>query len=104
MKTKLQTISAYTHPAPQSDQQPDTEPGNYYVTCRDGDQTWLMLGPFENDHASAIAAVEPVRTLCTRDNRKSVFYSFGTARFAPDFTRPGNANKYLPELLNPATV
>lgn len=103
MKTPT-AITAYIH-ADLSDrpQIPDTTPGNYYVSALDPDtlKSWTMLGPFVNDHAAALAAVTPVASFCTSKDTtgRSAWYAFGTVRMADNFTQPGNANKYLPHLL-----
>lgn len=95
-------IAAYTHPGPRSSQQPDTAPGNYYVSAVDPDtrDLYLMLGPFPNDHASALAAVDEVRALCMKHGGvKAHFMSYGTVRVADGVTKPGSANELLRHLL-----
>ena len=42
-------------------QAPDNQPGNYYVSVIDGKRVGRLLGPFENDHAGALAMVDKVR-------------------------------------------
>ena len=80
-------------------QLPDSAPGNYYVSAVDGPNTWLLLGPFMNDHAGALEMVEKVRDLANNADARSCFYAFGTVRMAEDYTKPGSANKYLmPEM------
>lgn len=75
------TIGSYTHPPVVADeQQPDTAPGNYYVSARDGDKYWLLSGPYVNDHAGALAMVAKVRAISHREHARSHFYAFGTCR------------------------
>lgn len=61
-------------------QQPDTKPGEYYVSVHDAGRTALLLGPFTNDHAGALAMVDKVREKAYEIDPKSWFYSFGTCR------------------------
>lgn len=71
-------------------QQPDTAPGNYYVSVRrDDGQTRLLRGPFRNDHAGALAAVQAASAEAERLDPKAVWYSYGTVRMPEDFERPG---------------
>lgn len=80
-------------------QLPDSATGNYYVSAVDGPNTWLLLGPFKNDHAGALARVDEVREFANQADGRSHFYAFGTVRMAEDHTKPGSANKYLmPEM------
>jgi hypothetical protein len=71
-------------------QQPDTAPGNYYVSVRrdDGDIR-LLRGPFHNDHTGALAAVRSASTAAERLDPKAVWYSYGTVRMAETFSEPG---------------
>jgi hypothetical protein len=92
------TIAAYTHPAPASGQAPDTAPGYYYVTIRDGDRTGYLAGPFENDHATALATVEPARQWAHQLRPdQAAFSGFGTARLPLDTAAPptGILNAHL---------
>ena len=100
----MKTITAFTHPTPAPDAQaPDTTPGNYYVSAGESGSAhfYTMLGPFVDDHAAALAAVETVRSKCHELDRsgKSHWMSYGTVRMASDFTRPGKLNQHLPHLL-----
>lgn len=46
-------ITAYVHPpADKTAETPDTRPGSYYVSARDGASHWLLLGPFVDDQVS----------------------------------------------------
>lgn len=75
-----------------SDQAPDTKPGNYYVTARDGDRHAILAGPFPNDHEAALRAVKQCVELAYACDRKAPWYGYGTARFPKDFTEPGLFN------------
>lgn len=61
-------------------QTPDNQPGNYYVSTRDGGRFALLLGPFRNDHQAALDMVDAVKEKYQEIDSKGVFYSFGTAR------------------------
>lgn len=77
---------------------PDTVPGNYYVSVRnDKGEYRLLLGPFENDHAAALAEVDKVRLYASQVDPKSVWYFFGTARKDLDAPAPdGILNPFWP--------
>jgi hypothetical protein len=70
-------------------QLPDTKPGFYYVSvyrCNnnagiDG-QTRLLRGPFVNDHAGALAAVNSARGLAQQLDPRTIWDAFGTVRYA----------------------
>jgi hypothetical protein len=75
-------------------QQPDTEPGNYYVSIiRDG-RVGLLAGPFRK-HADALAMVDQARTEAEKADPRAAFDSFGTVRLADDYTKPGVLNARL---------
>jgi hypothetical protein len=76
-------------------QVPDTRPGNYYVTVRDGGRTGLLAGPFVNDHAAALAAVDAAMKVACELHAPGHFFSYGTARMPNDFSRPGTVNAWL---------
>lgn len=71
-------------------QLPDTKPGNYYVSVIDGPRSALLLGPFENDHAAALAMVDKVRAKAEEVDPRASWYAFGTCRM--DASRPGRLN------------
>lgn len=82
-----------------STQTPDLKPGDYYVSVIDGQRTGLLLGPFLNDHAAAIAMVEAARTKACETDPRAHWYAFGTCRKdTPPATEPGNR----PGVLNAA--
>lgn len=60
---------------------PDTREGLYYVTVRRDDGEFRLLrGPFLNDHAGALAAVDEARRRACELDPKAHWYSYGTAR------------------------
>jgi hypothetical protein len=76
-------------------QVPDTRPGNYYVTVRDGGRTGLLAGPFVNDHAAALAMVDAAMKVACELHAPGYFFSYGTARMPSDVFRPGTVNAWL---------
>jgi hypothetical protein len=74
-------------------QQPDTQPGNYYVSVRrdDGDFRCLV-GPFRDDHAAALALVDKARTVAETLDPKA-WLGTATGRCAPPTitTNPGSS-------------
>jgi len=62
---------------------PDDSPGNYYVSCVDGDRFAFLAGPFRNDHRAALALVPQARQLACDLDPRAVFYGFGTCRRKP---------------------
>lgn len=79
-------------------QQPDSKPGMYYVTVIDGARVGRLLGPFENDHAGALAMVDKVRDKAQELDPRAAFYAFGTCRVPGDesaLIRAGLLNKYF---------
>jgi hypothetical protein len=76
----------------------DPQPGRYYVSARDGDREWLLLGPLPR-HELALRMVRPVITLAYEANPFSAFYAFGTLRVkdAAADLGPGSANQFFPE-------
>lgn len=74
------------------EQKPDTKPGHYYVTAVDGARIYGMAGPFVNDHASALAAVDKVRQFACEEDGRASFMLWGTARYGTDVTQKGRLN------------
>lgn len=83
--------------------EPDTQPGAYYVSAADvvsnaghTGAVYLMLGPFINDHAGALACVEAVRALCNDldGTGKAWFLSYGTVRY-DEPPKLGRLNNYF---------
>lgn len=66
-------------------QAPDPRPGFYYVSVRrpNGDYR-LLRGPFVNDHAAALAAVDPARYRAYDLDPRAAWYAYGTARTEQD--------------------
>lgn len=76
-------------------QTPDTKPGNYYVTVvREGGDYRPLLGPFPNDHASALALVDAAKDKAIEIDDRAFWYAYGTARI-DDYDRPGLLNEYF---------
>lgn len=78
-------------------QQPDSRPGNYYVSVIDGARKALLAGPWAK-HADALANVERVSQLAYELDPRSHWYAFGTARLPDDDSVPiraGSLNSKL---------
>jgi hypothetical protein len=66
-------------------QAPDPRPGFYYVSVVRGAGDYRLLrGPFVNDHAGALAAVEAARYRAYDLDPRSAWYAYGTARLEAD--------------------
>lgn len=79
-------------------QQPDSKPGMYFVTAVKGSQWIPLVGPFENDHAAALAMVEPARKKAEEIDAKAVWYAYGTMRADADTPQAklvGRLNSYF---------
>ena len=85
-------------------QQPDTAPGNYYVSVVDGiragggtevKRMGLLAGPFPNDHVGALAWVEAARRKAEEIDPRAAFYGFGTVRMKFGYSKPGVLNEAL---------
>ena len=75
-----------------------TQPGEYYVSVRDGKRAALLLGPFTDDHQAALDMVDAVRAKSAEIDPRAVFYSYGTCRvWGVDRVpiRPGSLNRYF---------
>jgi hypothetical protein len=68
-------------------EQPDTKPGNYYVSVVDGDRYALLLGPF-SEHATALDAAPQVAEWAQERDGRAHFYAFGTCRRPDDDSVP----------------
>lgn len=79
--------------APEGAQAPDVKPGFYYVSVVRGSGDYRLLrGPFENDHAGALAAVDAARFRAYDLDPRAQWYSFGTVRLEQD-AGPGILDK-----------
>jgi hypothetical protein len=58
----------------------DSKPGAYYVSVVRGTDYRVLLGPFMNDHAGALAKVDDVRKKAQDLDPKAAWYAFGTCR------------------------
>ena len=81
--------------ASNSPQVPDTRPGNYYVTVRDGSRQGLLAGPFVNDHAGALAMVDHAMKVAIERNSMAHFYAFGTGWLPSEVSPRGTLNPWL---------
>lgn len=77
------------------EQQPDTQPGEYYVTVVDGPRASRLLGPFTNDHRAALGMVDAVRAKAEECDPRAFWYAYGTARFPLGDNRPGVLNSFF---------
>jgi hypothetical protein len=68
-------------------QQPDTQPGFYYVTVRrdkPSPEYRTLRGPFINDHAAALAAVDEAMRRAMDGDPRGCWYAYGTCRSEVD--------------------
>lgn len=63
---------------------PDPRPGFYYVSAIDGARRALVRGPWVDDHAGALAAVDACRRAAADRDGRTWFYAFGTCRSETD--------------------
>lgn len=78
---------------PEATQAPDTKPGFYYVSVVRGANDYRLLrGPFVNDHAGALAAVDAARYRAYDLDPRSHRYAYGTVRLEAD-AGPGVLDK-----------
>ena len=62
-------------------QLPDTKPGAYFVTCvDDAGRVARLAGPYVNDHASALDAVDAAKAAAEKCDPRAVWYAYGTCR------------------------
>lgn len=81
-------IASYTHPPLDATvQEPDARPGDYYVTVIDGTSPGFLLGPYVDDHVSALTAVNRARAYVQKRYPRAAWWSFGTSRLD---SAPGN--------------
>jgi len=67
-----------------TEQQPDPRPGFYYVSVIDGPRSARVRGPFKDNHAAALAAVDKTRRQLEHLHPFAHFYAFGTCRLETD--------------------
>lgn len=65
-------------------QAPDPRPGYYYVSVVDGGRSARLRGPFVDDHAGALAAVDEAQRDLSLVNPWAAFLAFGTCRSEVD--------------------
>ena len=68
------------------------EPGNYYVSCVDGPDWWIMAGPYPS-HAAAVADKRRVQDIAFDADPRAWWKSWGTVHMANDYTKPGRMNQ-----------
>lgn len=73
-------------------QEPDNKPGWYYVSMIDGARVARLAGPYVNDHAGALAAVETARAIAEQLDPRACWYAFGTCSADADLG-PGVLNR-----------
>lgn len=96
----MKQVDSYRHRQEESEQQPDDEPGDYFVSAIDGNRHALVSGPYVNDHAAALADIDECRRLVEHVDAKAVFYAFGTCRLPPECGRVGFLQRHkMKELL-----
>lgn len=86
----------------QSAQDPDPRPGYYYVSVRrytPRAEYRLLRGPFVNDHAAALTAVDETMRRSTDLDPRGCWYAYGTCRSEIDLG-PGLFDKLDAELSN----
>jgi hypothetical protein len=86
-------ISAYVHRNEAGDQVPDTAPGPYYVSVKDGPQFALASGPYAT-HTEALALVDRVRDICVENDGYAHFHSYGTVRCKPEVNSAGALQRW----------
>lgn len=77
-------------------QQPDIQPGNYYVSVRrdDGKQA-LLSGPYPDDHEAALDAVFAAKEKLDEVDINAIWYAYGTARMPSDYREPGFLQRHF---------
>ena len=63
----------------------------YYVTVIDGSRWAPVVGPFA-EHEQALAKVDAAREATYKQDPKSWFYAYGTAKLPEEYTKPGSLN------------
>lgn len=96
----LKTIDPYRHRSPATQQEPDTQSGDYFVSVLDRisndgnrDRYALASGPYST-HQAAIADIETVREISEQHDPRTQFLAFGTCRLDPKSGRIGVLQKH----------
>ena len=97
----MKEIAAYRHRTEGSNQQPDPEPGNYYVSAIDGNRYALILGPFPT-HQEALDNVDRAWKKAEEVDPRAFWWSFGTLRMNNGYNKPAPLNRFFPELFEEA--
>lgn len=80
MTSESGKVSAYAWRINDSDvQEPDPQPGHYYVTAQDGDRSWHVCGPWPT-HVEALAALADVCAYAGQRDPRAAFMGWGTGR------------------------
>jgi hypothetical protein len=81
---RFRTVRADNKPvACDPDEAPDTRPGRYYVTVREGNRHGYLLGPYDT-HAEALSHVQRGSEYAAGVDVKAHWYAFGTGRLRDD--------------------
>lgn len=96
--SKAKSIATYHHRPDPPAQEPDTRPGDYFVSVFDRQSNAghgrhaLAAGPYTT-HRAALDAVADVRRLAEGCDVRAVWYAFGTCRLPVGSGRVGVLNK-----------
>ena len=86
-------ISSYHHPSSNGIQEPDTKPGDYFVSMTNNGGYSLLLGPFPHNHTAALELVSQARSVAEDIDPRAAFLSFGTCRLEIESGRFGKLNE-----------
>lgn len=67
-------------------------PGDYFVSAIDGNQYWLMAGPYAS-HAEALEAVDGAKRIANEHDGRAWFMGWGTCRLDCGSGRAGSLNR-----------
>jgi len=90
--SKQKQVTSYSHRQSAEEQEPDPQPGDYFVSIRSGSRHALLSGPYET-HAAALADVAACRETALWADDRADFYSFGTCRLPLNSGRQGALQK-----------
>lgn len=74
-------------------QQPDNQPGPYYVSVVDGSRHSLLSGPYDT-HQEALDMVSKADVIACLLDPRAHFYAFGTARIKDGSSPQGVFQKF----------